>query len=180
MRCTVASTSARPACTRSTFSNSMVRTCGRGPWANARRGWRSFWVARPAPSSTTSTPTRTAPPCSGTPANGFEGHRVEAAGGALPIRAVSGLDQGQEPGQPGDAAASVGAMVNDRRSPAPWRADKIAGGYVVRDANGQALVYVYSRDNDAEALQARVLTKDEARRIAINVARLPQLLGKSD
>ena len=45
---------------------------------------------------------------------------------------------------------------------------------------GQALVYVYSRDNDAEALQAKVLTKDEARRIAINMARLPQLLGKAD
>jgi hypothetical protein len=29
------------------------------------------------------------------------------------------------------------------------------GGYVVRDGNGQALVYVYSRDNDAEALQAK-------------------------
>jgi hypothetical protein len=71
-------------------------------------------------------------------------------------------------------------MVNDRRFPAPWRSDKIPGGYVVRDANGQALVYVYSRDNDAEALQAKVLTKDEARRIAINVARLPQLLGKVD
>ena len=67
-------------------------------------------------------------------------------------------------------------MVNDRRFPAPWRADKISGGYVVRDANGQALVYVYSRDND----QAKVLTKDEARRIAVNVARLPQLLGKVD
>ena len=71
-------------------------------------------------------------------------------------------------------------MVNDRRFPAPWRADRIPGGYVVRDANGQALVYVYSRDNDAEALQAKVLTKDEARRIAVNVARLPQLLGKAD
>ena len=71
-------------------------------------------------------------------------------------------------------------MVNDRRFPAPWRADKIPGGYVVRDANGQALVYVYSRDNDAEALQARVLTEDEARRIAVNVARLPDLLGKRD
>jgi hypothetical protein len=58
-------------------------------------------------------------------------------------------------------------MVNDRRFPPPWYADKIPGGYVVRDANGQALVYVYSRDNDAEALQARVLTKDEARRIAV-------------
>jgi hypothetical protein len=44
-----------------------------------------------------------------------------------------------------------------RRFPPPWHADKIPGGYVVRDANGQALAYIYSRDNEAEALQA-VLT----------------------
>jgi hypothetical protein len=54
-----------------------------------------------------------------------------------------------------------------RRFPRPWRAEPIPGGYVVRDANGQALAYLYSRDNDAEARQAKVLTKDEARRIAI-------------
>ena len=70
--------------------------------------------------------------------------------------------------------------LTSRRFPPPWRADKIPGGYVVRDANGQSLVYVYSRDNEAEALQAKVLTKDEARRIAVNVARPPQLLGKAD
>jgi hypothetical protein len=54
----------------------------------------------------------------------------------------------------------------------PWHAYRIAGGYVVRDANGQALAYIYSRDNEAEALQAKVLTKDEAWRI-VNITRLP-------
>jgi hypothetical protein len=67
-----------------------------------------------------------------------------------------------------------------RRFPLPWRADKMPGGYVVRDANGQALAYLYSRDNDADARQAKVLTSDEARRIAVNIARLPELLVKSE
>jgi hypothetical protein len=64
-----------------------------------------------------------------------------------------------------------------RRFPSPWRADKVPGGYVIRDANRQALAYIYSRDNEAEARQAKMLTKDEARRIAINITRLPDLLG---
>jgi hypothetical protein len=46
--------------------------------------------------------------------------------------------------------------MTNRRFAAPWRADKMPGGYVVRDANGQALVYVYSRDSEAEGMQAKV------------------------
>jgi hypothetical protein len=43
-------------------------------------------------------------------------------------------------------------MAESPRSfPPPWRADKMPGGYVVRDANGQALTNLYSRDNPTEA-----------------------------
>jgi hypothetical protein len=66
--------------------------------------------------------------------------------------------------------------MTKRRFPAPWHADKMPGGCVVRDANGQALVYSTSRESEAEAMQAKVLTADETRRIAINVAKLRGLL----
>jgi hypothetical protein len=64
--------------------------------------------------------------------------------------------------------------------PPPWRADKIAVAYVVRDANGQAIAYLYSRENEAEARQARVLTADEAGRIAINIARARPVKAAKD
>jgi hypothetical protein len=38
------------------------------------------------------------------------------------------------------------------------------GGYVVRDANGQSIAFVYGRSTEVEAMQAKVLTMDEARR----------------
>jgi hypothetical protein len=40
-----------------------------------------------------------------------------------------------------------------------------------------ALVYIYARDTREQADIAKVLTFDEALRIAVNVAKLPGLLG---
>ena len=65
-----------------------------------------------------------------------------------------------------------------RRFPPPWSVEKIASGLKVCDANGQSLAYVYSRENPSDAHIAKVLTEDEARRIASNIAKLPTLLSK--
>ena len=45
-----------------------------------------------------------------------------------------------------------------RRFPAPWTFEQIPGGYKVKDANGQALAYVYARETRADADIANVLT----------------------
>jgi hypothetical protein len=62
--------------------------------------------------------------------------------------------------------------------PAPWTVEKIASGFKVIDANGQSLAYVYSSENPNDAFMRKVLTLDEARRIASHIATLPDLLGK--
>ena len=55
--------------------------------------------------------------------------------------------------------------------------EQIPGGYKILDANGQSLAYVYGRENRADADTAHVLTMDEARRIAGNIAKLPTYLA---
>ena len=70
--------------------------------------------------------------------------------------------------------------MSERKFAPPWSVEKIPGGFKVVDANGQSLAYVYSRENPNDAHMAKVLTEDETRRIASNIAKLPTLLGKGD
>jgi hypothetical protein len=66
----------------------------------------------------------------------------------------------------------------ERRFPAPRSVDELDACFVARDHKGQALAYVYFEDEPGRRSAAKLLSKDEARRIAANIAKLPELVSK--
>jgi hypothetical protein len=66
--------------------------------------------------------------------------------------------------------------VSGRHFLPPWKVDDLAACFVVKDSIGQELAYIYYEEAPGRRAVTKLLTRDEARRIAMVIANLPVLV----
>jgi hypothetical protein len=70
-------------------------------------------------------------------------------------------------------------MMPARRFRPPWTVEEYRrSSCIVRDANRFAVAYAYFESEPGRRVAANLMTKDEARKIAAGIAKLPELLDR--
>ena len=67
------------------------------------------------------------------------------------------------------------SMPERRRFPLPSSVEEHTESFIVKDANGQALAYLYFEDEPQRQLSTKRLSRDEAFHLAVNIAKLPSV-----
>ena len=62
-----------------------------------------------------------------------------------------------------------------RRFPPPWSIEERQESFIVKDANGQQIAYLYFEDEPQRQMSMKRLSRDEAFLIAVNIAKLPSV-----
>ena len=62
-----------------------------------------------------------------------------------------------------------------RRFPPPRSIEERQESFIVKDATGQALAYLYFEDEPQRQMSMKRLSRDEAFLIAVNIAKLPSV-----
>ena len=60
-------------------------------------------------------------------------------------------------------------------SASPWSIEEHQESFIVKDANGQQLAYLYFEDEPQRQMSMKRLSRDEAFLIAVNIAKLPSV-----
>jgi hypothetical protein len=66
-------------------------------------------------------------------------------------------------------------MPSPRRFTPPWSIEESSACFVVRGHDKQTLAYVYFENESGPRSSAKLLTRDEAFLIAVNIAKLPSV-----
>jgi hypothetical protein len=76
-------------------------------------------------------------------------------------------------------APKITPAMKGMRFPPPWSIEDLGAAFVVKDSARHKLAYVfYHEEGPGRRTAAKLLSKDEARRSAADIAKLPELLRK--
>ena len=97
------------------------------------------------------------------------------------VQRSGGLESLPDP----ETGASKGTFIRSvrtvERAPLPCLVDRRGISrisYIVRDANNFAVAYVYFESEPGRRAAAKLMTKDEARKVAAGIAKLPDLVKR--
>jgi hypothetical protein len=66
-------------------------------------------------------------------------------------------------------------MPAPRRFPPPWSIDEQTESFIVKDATGLPIAYVYFEDEPQRQMSMKRMSRDEAFLVAVNIAKLPSV-----